>query len=237
MSQRLGQVLFCLALAVIAAGAGPATRPVEVPREKQLALWFMGLSDADATVRRDSRQKLLEMKRADLVELKKGLEPLAPLDEKMTAVLHDIVLHVWLRELAYAHDPMGFLGITVGADRNHVVVDNRMPGFCAYQSLEDGDLILDIEEHPLRQPAQREEFIDTVKECRPGEVVHFKVLRQGKELRVRVKLDGRPADPTDGANPWGYEQQVQELVGKRWAAAERYWQDSFGSVGTVRGGE
>lgn len=226
------RALLFLFLAGAIAGAAPSTQPAD----RKLGLAYMGLSDVDAAVRARSRQELMDLKRSDLPALKRALEPIAPLNESSAAMLREIVMHVWLREEPYQQDPMGFLGITmntaleVEADAPQVVVSSRMIGFCGFQALQDGDAIVGIAEHPTPRAIPREEFIDAVKAFDPGQQIHLKLLRRGKEIQVEVKLNGRPRDPTNGQNEIAFQNHIYELLHARSEAAEGFWDKEFGAM-------
>jgi hypothetical protein len=72
---------------------------------------------------------------------------------------------------------------------------------------------------------ERSVFCDVVRRIRPGELVHFKVLRRGKIVRVPIRLDARPVDKTGVA--FEYDGRVRDLLVRRAAEAEAYWKRAF----------
>ena len=69
------------------------------------------------------------------------------------AVLYDIVMHVHMAGEPYqaAETMGGFLGLRETRDWTSppgVAITTRIPGFCAYRMLREGDVIVGIEEFP-----------------------------------------------------------------------------------------
>jgi hypothetical protein len=179
---------------------------------------------------------LMGLSRGELALLAAVVQDFRPLETPMQETVREVVQHVYLTGDRYESDDKGFLGITMpvrlelGAKMD-VVVEGRMPGFVGYRMFQDGDVILDIEEHPLPQPVERAVFCDVVRNIKPDELVHFKVLRRGRVMRIPIKLDPRPKDKTGIA--FEYEGRVQELLAKRALDAEVYWKRVFeGGKGT-----
>jgi len=222
-----------LAVAICAAGAGIAAGPAlqsdsaaTRPTVRDMRGVLEGLWDADPAVREQSRCALLALRRAQLPALASAAAELGPLEPPALQELREIVAHVYLSEEPYDSLPQGFLGITMSPlDDNAcgAVVESRMPGFCAYAALRDGDEITDIEERPLARPFDRNQFINVIQETPPGRTIHLKVLRQGRAVRVPVTLSRRPA----GANELNYELRVRELLARRRDAAAAYWEKTF----------
>jgi hypothetical protein len=213
----------------------PASRPAEGPSAEvvgRVRLWVAGLSDADPAMRSRCRYELMGLKRQELPLLRGVLEELAPLDPLLLPDLRQIVVHVYLSGEPYDAERSGFLGIRMPGEMDDedaagtIVVKDRMPGFCGYRVLRDGDVIVDIEERALAQPAERQQFIDAVQMLNAGQQVHLKVLRQGQPLRLAVMLDARPVDRT-GGNALEYEGRVRELAESRARAAQAYIEKNF----------
>lgn len=205
-------------------------RAGEVATTEQLRRSVVGLMDADPSMREKSRVALMGLSREELATLAAVVQEFRPLDRPVAETLRDVVEHVYLTGYNYEKEERGFLGITMPArvdmtSKMDVVVESRMPGFVGYRMLQDGDVILDIEERPLGQPVDRNVFCEVVRAIRPGELVHLKVLRRGSMLRVPVRLDARPRDRT--GVPFEYEARVQELLAKRAQEAEAYWKRAF----------
>lgn len=230
--------ILCLALAGLASAA-PTTLPAGPPVEKaeRIRGWLVGLTHADPGVRDESQYELMGLGRADLPLLRRAAERYRPLDRALLERLRDIVAHAYMAE---DPDPertgQGFLGVDlpssmdVTRDPGLVIeIRGRMRGFCAYRALRDGDVIVDIDEAPLparvTAPDMRlTAFIQAIKAQRPGSVIHLRVLRQGKVLRIPVKLDGRPA-PEDNFDLTTAE--VAAMRARRESSAQKYWETEF----------
>jgi len=233
MRMRLILVLVLLLLGGPQLTVLKAEQPTTAPAARLDAvkrIWI-GLDDPDPGIREKSRQKLYTIGRDDLPALKLALEFFRPLDASQIALAKDAVTHVYLRGESYDHSDEGFLGIRMlrnpveGGDE--VVIEERIPGFCSYSALQDGDAILDIEERPLRQPVQRIEFQAMIKSLRPGTEIHLKARRNGQELRIPIKLDGWPVD-RDAIGAGVFDPVM--IVGRRAEAAEKYWKENFAPV-------
>ncbi len=213
------------ALGGAASGGAPTSQPAG---RAEVRAWVMGLADASPSVRERSMERLLAMRPDDLPLLRSAVEQFKPAPRSLGRLVRPIVTHVYLRGQAYPSKQLGFLGIRMPATAMNaprgelaVVVESRMPGFCGYGALRDGDAIMDIEERPLPPPLDRENFINAVQDLGRGQLVHLKVLRQGKTLRVAVRLDGRPlVDDVDMA-------AVDELLQERQKRADDYWNSQF----------
>jgi hypothetical protein len=86
----------------------------------------------------------------------------------------------------------------------------------------DHDIILDIVERPLAQPASQPTFSQAIREFKPHQTIHLKILRHGQTMKIPVTLDPRPAMPV-----MDELFAMDDLVAKREQAAERYWKDAF----------
>lgn len=237
---RIACTILCLLLAPAGlAWAAPTTLPADraAERAERIREWLVDLTHADPGVRDESQYELMGLRRADLPLLRRAAERYRPLDRALLERLRDIVAHVYMAE---DPDPErtgeGFLGVDLppGMDltrdpRMAVEIRGRMRGFCAYRALRDGDVIVDIDEAPLparvTAPDMRlTAFMHAIKSRRPGEVIHLRVLRQGKLLRIPVKLDGRPA-PEDNFDLTTAE--VNAMRARREASAQKYWETEF----------
>src|SRR5215211_5105882 len=130
-------------------------------------------------------------------------EPLVP--PAPPTVLHDIVTHIYLAGDAEERTAHGFLGARLeppeagvfeGQDVSGgagVFIYECMPGFCGYRWLRPGDIVsgVTLEAEMLRITA-REQLIAAVSALPPATPLRLRVLRQGRELEVSVRLDARP---------------------------------------------
>jgi hypothetical protein len=88
---------------------------------------------------------------------------------------------------------------------------------------------LDIQERPMPQPMGQLAFTNAISALKPGTAVHLKVLRQGKVVRVPVRLDARPAMKL-GEDAEDYQLRVEAMVDEREVEAEKYWRENFASL-------
>src|SRR5438874_2391396 len=145
----LFSVLICFAFRVSNFAFSTTTRPTD-----QLAAWFSDLANKDASVREQARVGLMGISRADLQTLRKLVETNRPLAPSQAMALHEIVTQVHQATEPYeaVEDRPGFLGVplpriasAIGLDANDddsqagVLVTDRIPGFCAYRFLQNGD--------------------------------------------------------------------------------------------------
>lgn len=211
----------------------PTTEPAAAERAEHIRRWVIGLMDVDPAVRERSLDELLGMGRDDLPLLKLVLAKLPPLDPEVRQELPGIIEHVYLSEEPFEPARKAFLGVRMPREeigREHdpkveIVIESRLPGFDAYRKLRNGDGILDLEESPLPQPPDRNDFIERVKEMRPGRVIHLKVLREGKVISVGVRLGRRPAEINEMAPG-----TADQFSNDRAAKAQKYIKEEFGQI-------
>jgi hypothetical protein len=230
-----------LVLAMAAAGGGPATMPAAAAaghnREQleRIQGWLVGLADADPEVREESRYQLMGLGRGDLPGLRSVAERYRPLERSLIEMLHEVVTHVYLAgEGGMERAGAGFLGIDLPREmpedpRFQIIVVSRMKGFVAYRSLRDGDIILEVEGRPIpagtvNPLALRAHFTQSIQQVGAGRMVHLKVLRQGKVMRISMTLSRRPDWADLGA---GNEGEAIEMRSRREQSAERYWKSEF----------
>jgi hypothetical protein len=226
---------FLLGIAVAALGAAPdaAAMATQPSRPRQIRQWVIGLMDVNPAVRDQATDELLGMKRVDLPVLKEALTNLGQLDPAVRQTMSQVVTHVYLSEEAYQPGANGFLGVRMPTEQNvnkrdpkvQIVIESRLAGFDAYRKLRNGDGILDLEERPLEQPPDRDDFIDKIGAMRAGEMVHLKVLREGKVVRVSVQLGRWPAE-INQLIPGS----ADEFAKRRQAVADTYIKEQFGSL-------
>jgi hypothetical protein len=216
--------------AAVGARGDATTRSTDGVKAEEIRQSLAGLTDADPAVREKAFAWLLGLGRDDLDLLRSVVKASRPLAPSQAAALKDIVQHVYLSGQEYEKAPRGFLGIImmrVSLDQKQVgiVVESRMPGFCGFRALRDGDLVLDVDDLRLPQPLDQEVFTDAIKEYKPGQEVKLKVLRAGKVMQVAVRLDARPTDEAlqrDGG-PEGF-------ADRRLKEAETYWKQTFATM-------
>jgi len=222
----------------------PATQPVG---EAQLQRWFSELGASDAAVRERASSAMLELTRGELPLLRRVVERSRPVSPAQAGALREAVSHVYLSAEIYDCEPrIGFLGLTWpmldsvdvpaagdeelprvenGIDgfprgSTGVPVDFRIPGFCAYRALRDGDVVLGVLQPVPRRLRDWTELTYTIKAFPAGQRVTLEVLRQGTFLKVPVTLDAKPLVPNDQV--WS-----AVVLPAREAAAEAYWAEHF----------
>lgn len=241
-----GIALFCSISTFAAPTTEPSTRPDQAPapqvdRVDQMRQWFADLANSDASMRDGAMVNLMGMRRDDLPMLRKIVEENLPLVPSQAAVLRRIVIQVYLAGDTYeSNAQLGFLGIRMAPTSvslrdfnpdaslsrpiSGVVVESRMPGFCAGRMLHDGDVIIGIAEQPQVSLQTTTDFAIAIQNVAPGETVHFQVLRQGQIHRVPITLDPRPAAADQGLV------EMQELLERRHRESEAYWAHEFAKV-------
>ena len=165
-----------------------------------------------------------------LRELVAGARPLRP---SQATALHDIVTHVWLASEPYPSDASagGFLGLSWSrteeqgwVDPPGLLVSMRVPGFCAYRHLRDGDVVIGIAEFEGQQFVHSSQLTSVLKEVRPGTTLNFLVVRGGLTVRVPIALDA-----LSGAAQSGHR-ALSKLRGRPWPKStgrgrlRRWWE-------------
>jgi hypothetical protein len=223
-------VVACLTLSPwLAAGAdgGADTNP---ELRQAISRLVSDLADSRQDVRDAARQKLLALRRKDLTILRAVVQQRLPLSPAELEPLRDIVMHVYLSEESYVPDSSaGFVGVIFDPDQHEsefegggVEIRHRMPGFCGYRFLEDGDIVLAIGMNPrsLVEVHSHEEIISEVKRYSAGHTILFRLVRRGRILTVPLVLDAKPA-VLNGV------EALAAFQAERSAQAEGYWDTSF----------
>jgi hypothetical protein len=223
-----------------AAGAGlfssnRITRAAEVSPQvlgtRETIVRALGQLGAEDQVTRDlGRSALLSLRRLDLPTLRDVLRQRMPLAPTESESLHEIVAHVYLSEESYPSDEtVGFVGVIFDPDQKGadddtggVEIRRRLPGFCGYRYLEDGDVILGVGKTPaqVRELRSYEDMTEQIKQYPAGQRVLFRLLRRGKVMNVSAVLSARPTLV-------GLEMPVIDFQAQRGAQAEGYWEQTF----------
>lgn len=230
----------CLLAAAAVVLADPATQPAAATHPKDRAAtigqWVKDLADTDPNVRDKARLELMGLDRVELDTLRDKVAASRPLRPGQVVALQDIVNQVFLA--TEPDDPAdgdsGFLGVQpapsgvevtpapgVRADGMQVgvAVAARVPGFCGYRMLEDGDIILRLNSdrpHDFRNPT---DLSTVVSGQRAGDTVTLDVLRRGRLIQVRITLDQKPA--------WVGRSTPLDALGPRLRRASDYWDQVF----------
>jgi C-terminal processing protease CtpA/Prc len=213
---------------VVSFAATPATTPSD-----PISTWFSDLANRDASVREQARLNLMGISRDDLDKLRKLVETRRPLAPGQAMAIREIVDQVYLATEPY--EPMegapGFLGVPLSTSQVVVdpgdedsqlgmVVASRIRGFCAFRYLQDGDVILKVEDHPVRIS---KDLSDAVSVHHGGDTIQIQVLRGGQKLDVSIKLDARPI--------WAPQMAVAfntpDILRERQRKADEYWDKYF----------
>jgi hypothetical protein len=204
--------------------------PPATQSDSAVPRWLAQLASDDAFVRDAARKAMLGMTRAQLLELRQLVaEGEARLPSQRSA-LSEIVRHVYLATEPYptTPEPVAFLGLSNGSGGQWRLVpvgedvgltfERRLLGFDAYRALEDGDVILGVEELPeLRMEGQRP--LDAVRhKFRPGTIIHLIVLRDDRIVRAELRLSPTPL--------WQSVPGLEELS-RREMMADEYWNREF----------
>ena len=228
--------------------AQPATRPATRASGVDAAFVARlvdNLRDADPQVRGAARRALLGLDLADVPLIADALRhrPAAEAGASQIAlVVREALDHLYLRRAKGQYhalrdaggidDPYfrdgGFLGIRLPMTASYdaadlgdggVTVVGTLPGFNAYEVLEPGDILveLDVEGQvvPLTNPPTLREAVANL---RPGEPVELRLVRGGEVLRLPFRLD-RVVN-TDSST-W------QQLSATAKRDAEAAWQEQF----------
>lgn len=208
----------------------------------RLVEMIIAVSDPDARVRETARRELLGLSVRDLPRLREAARQLPGAVAAAPAtslILHDAVVHIRLREVKeqlVASRPreershMPFLGVQLAGDNadqgvlnaNGIPIRSTMPGFVAYETLEDGDLLIAVRtERGLTRLNHFGDLRNEFYSLSPGDPVEFLVVRGGHVLRIALRLDER-AERDEG--PIG-EWNLVASEAKR--AAEAYWDEHF----------
>jgi hypothetical protein len=221
--------------------------PSQLVADAKLQAWFNDLGASDAAVRDRATTAMLDLTRDELPALRRVVERSRPVSPSQLGALRDIVAHVYLSAEIYDCEPrIGFLGLILptldsvdvprpgdenvaklhegvilfGRTSTGVPVDYRIPGFCAYRALRDGDVVLGIL-HPIARPLRDwTQLTYSIKAFPAGEQLTLEVLRQGTILKVPLTLDAKPLVANDQV--WS-----SVVLPAREAAAEAYWVEHF----------
>jgi hypothetical protein len=226
------------------AAPAPATQP-----SSRVERLLVELAHPEPAVREDAYTQLLMLDRDDLPALREAIAAARPLTPAQSAVLREVVTQAFLAGEPYAVDERlsGFLGLmqpttesvvvfregeageagdagrVVHADGTRfqigVPVGERLPGFCAYRALRSGDVILGLLDRHRIALREWRELQNAVSQAGPGETVTFDVLRNGRKLQVRIRLDPRPRGAADIG--------LIEDLRRREERADQYWEANF----------
>jgi hypothetical protein len=212
------------------AATAPTTRPTD--RLETIKAMLAELSADSSATREAARVALMGLKRQELPLLRQAVQQSLPLDPDQIAILRDIVTQVYLAGDMYETEAgdRGVLGVhlpnylhpeerSLLSMERGVAVVSRVPGFCSYRMLQDGDVLLAMETPGGKiEFSSNEQLIEAVTSVRAGDTVTFEVLRQGRILNVPITLDKKPVN---------LNSQLEEFSGRRADEADELWRRYF----------
>ena len=188
------------------------------------------LSDPDPARRDDARERLLAIAADEFPALKAAAIASKPLSPTQLDAIRNGVMHAYLKSLPYDADATsGFLGITlVGTNPNQpfepdptsrgIVVTERWPGYGAFETLRDGDVILRITDRP-DVPVTTQLFPIAMNGRASGTTIGLEILRDGTVRYVDVRLSARPKR-VDGEENFRLAQMSRVALGNAFFAKE-----------------
>jgi hypothetical protein len=208
-----------------------ATQPdLGVPAIKQL---LSQLAADNYLTRENARVSLMGLKRTELPALRDAVRQSLPLVPSQVTVLREIVTQIYLAGDLYIADDdgRGFLGIhlpdwsrpeeraLLNVERGVVVV-SRVPGFCAYRMLQDGDILLSMADGMggSIEFGSGEQLRQAVHSAKAGDTIRLEVLRQGQILSIPITLD---------LKPFNVDKQIEEFTARRADQANDLWERDF----------
>ena len=192
--------------------------------------WFSDLANRDASIREQARVNLMGISRDDLETLRKVVETGRPLAPSQAMAIREIVDQVYQATEPYKPMPEspGFLGVLMSdpsviveaADPDSpagVIVIGRIKGFCAYRQLQDGDVILQVNDQRVRAD---NDLMEVIRKCKGGDVVLMHILRGGQQMDVSVTLAARPI--------WAQQiPTMEDFKRERQRKSDDYWEKNF----------
>jgi len=253
---NLGRILLLTMLSLFAiplradspAASSPGTQPALQnlsPREQQIRQWLSDLASLEAPFRQMARINLMSLKPSELPTLRKVCLQAVPLNRPQLESLKEIVAQLYLAgelekecklDKEGADNPSGFVGVRLGLGRTDdgerseaipgIVIYRRIIGFVGYRTLQDGDIIIGLQEEPGLHMDKLKEFTDAVGARGPGDEIHLHLIRAGKEMVVPIKLDGKPAWVRNSSRVLGDDPEDQP-IDERIALANHFWETEF----------
>jgi hypothetical protein len=208
-----------------------ATQPTPRADLATVRRWISQLASDNYQTREAARIALMGLKRQELDTLRQAVIQHLPLAPNQLINLREIVTQVYLAGDIFIPDASdgGFLGIklltkpeeeTYPIERG-VTVLFRVPGFCAFRMLQNGDVILSIHsdagDRVLNEAMELRRAVSSIK---AGQTITLEVLRQGRILNVPITLDRRPLHTDE-------EAALQEFINDRADRADEIWERDF----------
>jgi hypothetical protein len=208
-----------------------ATQPTPRTDLPTVRRWISQLASDNYQTREAARIALMGLKRQELDTLRQAVIQNLPLAPNQLINLREIFTQIYLAGDIFIPDASdgGFLGIklltkpeeeTYPIERG-VTVLFRLPGFCAFRMLQNGDVILSIHSDAGdRALNEAMELSSAVSSIKAGKTITLEVLRQGRILNVPITLDRRPLRTNQPA-------ALQEFINDRADRADEIWERDF----------
>jgi hypothetical protein len=190
------------------------------------------LGSDDSTAREAALQDLMNFKGPDLPAIRQAAIAQSPLSPGQIAALREAVTQIFLAAQPYPVDPdyYGFIGVHWGVDfqtASPIIVDQRIPGFPAYQYLRRGDVILGFTDWPRIPIRVPNDFILVARRFVPGDSIRLNVRRDGRSIVVELKLDYFPIEATAQPDMVAW---LDAWIQQRAQEAEDYWNREFSVI-------
>ena len=197
---RAAAILLMLSAGASIVLAGAATQPSEQPvsAADSIKVSFAQLGDPNPDIRDAAFVRLLQLKRAELPELRKVVEQTTPVLPAQEAVLRTIVSQAYLSGEPYdAEKSDGFLGVLTATapvfadaatDRppaGRVIIAGCVPGFAGARCLRAGDVVLGIDELKGIPLTSGEVFRGAIRQFGPGITCTFSCCETGGSAASR----------------------------------------------------
>jgi hypothetical protein len=208
-----------------------ATQPAPHTDLATVRRWVGQLASDNYQTRDAARIALMGLKRQELSTLRQAVKLNLPFSPNQIITVREIFTQVYLAGDVYPPEDGegGFLGVrlpsrpdeeTLLSVERGVVIVSRVPGFCAFRMLQDGDVVLaihsDAGDRPLNQPMELRRAVSSIK---AGQTITLEVLRQGRILNIPITLDRRPLQTDEAA--------LQEFINDRADRADEIWERDF----------
>ncbi len=181
----------------------PASQPAETqsPAKPTLTELVAQLRAPQFEVRDHAQEALLRLPAEKLSEIEGALAKES--DAEAEARLTRVAVHLFLKARTPFVGQGSMLGIALNieayrtqhrdeAPRAAIAVTQTQPGFPAAEQLRPGDRILAIDHHTFPLETTIDDFRNRITANSPGTILHFTVLRNGREMQMDIMLAGLP---------------------------------------------
>lgn len=210
----------------------PAISPATAPSAADWRRWIDRLDDRDPSARSAARETLMQLTRDELPAFADACRAASPLSPTQRSALREIVIQAYLAgRHGFRGIGPGYLGITIrnvvgtAQPPGGVVVEKRLLGYDAMRGLQVGDVITavaaSVGEDVQFEPVSRFDLLRTaLSRCQPGDWVTARVLRDGAEQDVHIRLGPIPLS-NPNLDPDGSKAAAD------YAEGENYWSQTF----------